>query len=184
MSLDEAAKKCGLSGLDATFDGVHGECCRLNRFAPVAREVITSLINLPRLKRVALIHFPLLLKKFLSVLPETIIRIVNASLAAGCFPSSLKHAVVTPLIKKPSMDPVDQVNYRPVSGLLFLSKLVEQLCCYNFQVKLGGGGGFRRTREPGSLGRKNSFLEFFAFFFLGGGAFTPFTYRHLPQSLS
>ena len=134
MSLDEAAKKCGLSGLDATFDGVHGECCR---FAPVTREVITSLINLPRLKRVALIHFPLLLKKFLSVLPETIIRIVNVSLAAGCFPSSLKHAVVTPLIKKPSMDPVDQVNYRPVSGLLFLSKLVEQLCCYNFQVKWG-----------------------------------------------
>ena len=143
MSLDEAAKKCGLSGLDATFDGVHGECCR---FAPVTREVITSLINLPRLKRVALIHFPLLLKKFLSVLPETIIRIVNVSLAAGCFPSSLKHAVVTPLIKKLSMDPVDLVNYRPVSGFLFLSKLVEQLCCYNFQVKWGGGG----SEEPGS----------------------------------
>ena len=45
LSHDEAAERCDLSGLDATFDGVHGECCRLNRFAPVTREVITSLIK-------------------------------------------------------------------------------------------------------------------------------------------
>ena len=127
LSHDEAAERCDLSGLDATFDGVHGECCRLNRFAPVTREVITSLIKSSPAKTCCLDPLSTsLLKNFVSVLSAPITRIVNASLAVGCFPSLLKHAVLTPLIKKPSMDPEDLANYRPVSGLPFLSKLVER----------------------------------------------------------
>ena len=90
-----------------TFDGVHGECCRLNRFAPVTRKVITSLIKFSPAKTCFLDPLPTsLLKKFVGVLSAPITRI-NASLAAGCFPSSPKHAAVTPLMKKPSMDPDD-----------------------------------------------------------------------------
>ncbi len=43
--------------------------------------------------------------------------IVNASLASGLVPDLLKHAVITPIIKKSSLDPQDFSNYRPVSGL-------------------------------------------------------------------
>jgi hypothetical protein len=55
------------------------------------------------------------------VLAVPITRIVNASLVSGLVPDLLKHAVITPLIKKSSPDLQDFSNYRPVSGLPFLS---------------------------------------------------------------
>ena len=45
----------------------------------------------------------------------------------GCVPDAFKSAVVTPLIKKPNLPSNDLKNYRPVSGLSFISKLVEHV---------------------------------------------------------
>ena len=45
----------------------------------------------------------------------------------GVFPQNFKKAVVTPLIKKASLPIEDLQNYRPVSGLCFMSKLVERV---------------------------------------------------------
>ena len=45
----------------------------------------------------------------------------------GCVPDAFKSAVVTPLIKKPNLPSNDLKNYRPVSGLSFISKLVERV---------------------------------------------------------
>jgi hypothetical protein len=42
------------------------------------------------------------------------------------FPDELKQALVSPLIKKPSMDPEVLKSYRPVSNLSFMSKLIEK----------------------------------------------------------
>ena len=53
--------------------------------------------------------------------------IVNDSLKSGVFPSSYKSAIVTPLLKKPSLDPNDLKNYLPVSNLSFMSKLLEKV---------------------------------------------------------
>jgi len=58
---------------------------------------------------------------------EGIPAMVNASLCQGCLPVSQKKAVVTPLLKKPSLDVHDLKNYRPVSNLSFVSKLVERV---------------------------------------------------------
>jgi len=52
---------------------------------------------------------------------------VNVSLREGSLPESQKRAVVTPLLKKPSLDAQDMRNYRPVSNLNFVSKLVERI---------------------------------------------------------
>ena len=38
-----------------------------------------------------------------------------------------KQAIVTPLIKKPSLAKDDLKNYRPVSGLSFISKVDERV---------------------------------------------------------
>ena len=38
----------------------------------------------------------------------------------------MKHAVVTPLLKKTSLDPEKMMNYRPISNLSFVSKLLEK----------------------------------------------------------
>ena len=62
-----------------------------------------------------------------SLLKISITKLVNHSLIEGSFPNSFKKAVVTPLIKKASLPRDDLKSYRPVSGLCFLSKLVEQV---------------------------------------------------------
>ena len=66
-------------------------------------------------------------KDCLSLLAPVITSIVNQSLSSGEMPSSLKLAVVTPLLKKASLDQDCLGTYRPVSGLSFLSKVIERL---------------------------------------------------------
>ena len=55
-----------------------------------------------------------------------ITKMVNTSLAQGRLPTSQKHATVTPLLKKTGLDTADMGNYRPVSNLSFMSKLVQR----------------------------------------------------------
>ena len=60
-----------------------------------------------------------------AVLPF-LIGMVNASLREGYLPASQKKAVVTPLLKKPSLDAQDIKNYRPVSNLSFVSNWTRE----------------------------------------------------------
>ena len=68
-----------------------------------------------------------LLKKCLSVLLPLITKIVNMSLTTGTFPECYKDAIIRPLLKKSNMDPENMNNYRPVSNLHFLSKIIEKV---------------------------------------------------------
>ena len=52
--------------------------------------------------------------------------IVNFALQSGIMPNLLKNALVTPVLKK-SQDKENLVNYRPVSNLPYLGKLVEKV---------------------------------------------------------
>jgi len=51
----------------------------------------------------------------------------NKSQASGCFPQDFKNAVVTPRLKKDSLDTSQMKNYRPVSNLSFISNLLERV---------------------------------------------------------
>ena len=53
--------------------------------------------------------------------------IINESLKSGKFPSELKFAAVRPGLKKPNLDVDDLKNYRPISNLTYLSKLLEKV---------------------------------------------------------
>ena len=53
--------------------------------------------------------------------------ITNVSLSKGVMPSNLKEAVLIPLLKKVFLDPELFKNFRPVSNLTFLSKLIERV---------------------------------------------------------
>ena len=77
-----------------------------------------------------------LLKKFAEYLAVPIAAIVNLSLSLGVFPDEMKLAFVTPLLKKPTLCPDDLNNFRPVSLLSFLSKLVERVVCKQLATHL------------------------------------------------
>ena len=51
----------------------------------------------------------------------------NSSLASGIFTQCFKSALVTPILKKRCLDHNDLNNYRPVSNLCFIAKLLEKL---------------------------------------------------------
>ena len=42
-------------------------------------------------------------------------------------PTELKQAVIRPLLKKPSLDYQEFKNFRPISNLTFLSKVIEKV---------------------------------------------------------
>ena len=66
-----------------------------------------------------------------SVIPF-VTKIVNLSLSKGEFCHIWKIAVVRPLLKKEGLDPI-KPNYRPVSNLTFMSKVIEK--CMLHQLK-------------------------------------------------
>ena len=63
----------------------------------------------------------------LDVLLPHITHVMNISLSSGHFPPIFKSAIVRPLLKKPSLDQNCLKNYRPVSNLSFLSKVLEKI---------------------------------------------------------
>ena len=66
-----------------------------------------------------------LVKSCLDVLAPSITEMVNLSLLSGCVPENWRTAAVIPLLKKPGLDLVFK-NFRPVSNLPFISKVVEK----------------------------------------------------------
>jgi len=56
----------------------------------------------------------------------------NASMTVRIFPDVLKHAIVQPRLKKPTLDPAELTSYRPISNLSFISKTVERVVAARF----------------------------------------------------
>jgi hypothetical protein len=57
----------------------------------------------------------------------TITLILNRSIQSGKFPSCLKRALVTPALKKPGLAVNEMKNYRPVSNIHFIGKIMEKV---------------------------------------------------------
>ena len=69
---------------------------------------------------------PILTSCLDSLLPM-IMAIVNKSLEESHVPTSVKTAVVRQLLKKPCLDKEVFKNYRPVSNLPFISKILQKV---------------------------------------------------------
>lgn len=103
-------------------------------FAPVTSDSLIKLIKSKPCKTCVLDPWPsFLLIEHLDLLVQPITRLVNKSLSQGIFPESYKNAVITPLLKKPNLPPDDLKNYRPVSNLNFISKVIERVVASQFQ---------------------------------------------------
>ena len=68
-----------------------------------------------------------LLMSHIHAIIHIIQHIVNLCLTTGDFPISCESSIVMPLIKKPSLDREMLNNYRPISNLSFLSKVIEKV---------------------------------------------------------
>ena len=73
-----------------------------------------------------------LLNECVDVLLPPITKIINLSLDSGYFPRTWKCALVRPLLKEDGLPPVLK-NFRPVSNLAFISKLVETVVAKQLQ---------------------------------------------------
>ena len=70
---------------------------------------------------------PKLLIECLDSILHSLTVLFNSSLVSGIFPQCFKSALVTPILKKRCLDHNDLNNYRPVSNLCFIAKILEKL---------------------------------------------------------
>ena len=93
----------------------------------VTVEEITKLVTSMTNKSCELDPMPTsFVKEAIGTLAPIITYIVNGSLTSGVFPSCYK-PLVTPLLKKQSLDCNRLQNYRPVSNLALISKTIEKV---------------------------------------------------------
>ena len=110
---------------------------KFNSFSPISEgEVEKIILNSPT-KSCLIDPLPkFLVKECLDLLLPSITKLVNYSLSESLVPAGCKNAVVTPLIKKPSLLVEDLKNYRPVSGLGFSSKLIKNVWLQSSYVNI------------------------------------------------
>lgn len=100
----------------------------LDRFVSVDKAEISSIIMASGNSTSILDPIPTtLFKETLPLIIDPIHRLINMSLESGYVPQSFKVAVVKPLLKKPNLDPNTLSNYRPISNLPFVSKVLERV---------------------------------------------------------
>lgn len=103
----------------------------LKSFKPVSLSFLTETIFQMKPTTCSLDFIPTkFLKDVIDTVGPSILSIINSSLAEGTVPPAFKHAVVQPLLKKPNLDPCVLSNFRPISNLPFLSKVLEKVVSY------------------------------------------------------
>ena len=81
-----------------------------------------------------------LLKLCLDQLLPLITTIINRSLVESKVSQCFKRALVRPLLKKPSLDKEILKNYRPVSNLPYLSKILDKVVAIRLEHHLSTYG--------------------------------------------
>jgi hypothetical protein len=108
----------------------------LEEFQPLTEDEIKKIIMKCASKQCKLDPIPTyMVKECIDVLLPSITKVVNLSLQNGDFPHKWKCSLVTPLIKKPTLDK-EFKNYRPVSNLSFISKVTESAALHQYRNHL------------------------------------------------
>ena len=99
----------------------------LSVFKKLSNDDVKELILSSPIKSCSLDPIPTaLLVNNIDFLIDCITCIINDSLTSGSVPECLKHAIISPLLKKQNLDQNELKNYRPVSNLSFISKIIEK----------------------------------------------------------
>ena len=120
-----AASPQFLSGANRVPDLRPDKC--LSEFTPVSLNQVKKLIDSLKLKSCSLDPVPSwLVKTCADELLPIITSTINLSLMSGEVPEAFKTCLITPLLKKSSLDRNDLKNYRPIANLPFLDKVLER----------------------------------------------------------
>ena len=82
-----------------------------------------------------------LLKDVFGVLLNPIGLIINRLLLKGQFSTAWKNAIVSPILKNSSLDPLYK-NYRPISNIPFISKIIEKAALSQYTPHLNSFSSF------------------------------------------
>ena len=109
-----------------SYEAMQYDIPKFTSFCPSIESEVHAVIMKMKNKHCKLDIIPTsILKQILDACLPAITQIVNLSLTNGELCEDWKAAVVKPLLKKPGLDLISK-NYRPISNLPFISKLVEK----------------------------------------------------------
>ena len=113
----------------------------LSTFSTVTEDQVTKLIMKSTSKSCSLDPWPtFLVLDYLDILITPNTSINNVFLEEGKCPNFFKQAHVTSILKKSSSDNEILKNYRPVSNLNFISKILERVVALQLQTHLDEAG--------------------------------------------
>ena len=118
-------------------------------FEPVTAEAVRKLLSGMPSKSSPLDVLPCSLLKSLHahMLTPAIARLANLSLQTGNFPARSKRAQVLPLLKKAGLDSSQLANYRPISNLPTVSKVLERLVLARLRPHLLSSANFSQFQS-------------------------------------
>ena len=89
----------------------------------------------------------------MDVFAPVIARLANLLFQTGKFPARYKHAQVLPLLKKAGLDSSSLANYRPISNLSTISKVLERLVLARLRPHLLSSVNFSQCQSAYMAGR-------------------------------
>ena len=114
---------CAPEENDVVFDGT-----TFDQFNPITTVEVNNILHSLNSTNCKLDPLPaVLLKKCSSVVVNAITVIINNSLKSSQVPLEFKKAIISPLLKSHNLDLDTLANYRPISHLSFLSKVLEKV---------------------------------------------------------
>ena len=107
---------------------------RLHVFEPASPSDVKRIVMSSAAKSCVLDPLPTsFLKTHIDFLCPVLARIINTSLSSAVVPRPMKHAVVTPILKKRCSDVNILTNYRPISNITFVAKITERFVAQQLQ---------------------------------------------------
>uniref|UniRef100_A0A3Q3PY07 Reverse transcriptase domain-containing protein n=1 Tax=Monopterus albus TaxID=43700 RepID=A0A3Q3PY07_MONAL len=119
-----------------------------DQFEPISLAALMKVVQLVKPSYCPLDIMPAaLFKEVFHSIGLDIVNLINGSLASGIVPTALKHAAVQPILKKPNLDSTVLSNFRPVSKLPYLSKILEKTIFTQLQTFLENNGIFEKFQS-------------------------------------
>ena len=142
-----------LNSMKSTFSGTP-----LDIFDPVSVEELRNLLKNKVIKTAFNDVLPrALMKKVFDKLLPYICDLINLSLRTGDM-DGIKESTIVPLLKKSGLDPEILKNYRPVSDIVLISKLIETVVLYRLNnhalahnLQCDSQHGYKKFHSPETL---------------------------------